>query len=178
MFLNLFFGGIWFFCLFVSLGFLSNFPTNKIHFWLSFVFPFEFIFRRNLVLIWFFYLFVWGFFPIFQVIREIFVLVLVLNLFLEEFGLNFFLFIRSLGGFFPISNFLFKICMAKTSDCWGRLGKGAFTNYVDKNLPIIDHLPTPCWHLWGNSFTEIRETLHTVTNSTFPVPPTYLVLST
>ena len=22
---------------------------------------------------------------------------------------------------------------------------------------IIDHLPTPCWHLWKNSFTETKE---------------------
>ena len=24
--------------------------------------------------------------------------------------------------------------------------KGAFYNYVDQILPIIDHLPTPCWY--------------------------------
>ena len=41
-------------------------------------------------------------------------------------------------------------------------GKGAFRNYVDKILPIIDHLVTPCWHLWRNSFSEIRGNLHTV----------------
>ena len=29
---------------------------------------------------------------------------------------------------------------------------GVLTNYVDNILPIIDHLPTPCWHLWRNSF--------------------------
>ena len=40
--------------------------------------------------------------------------------------------------------------------------KGAFRHYVDKSLPIIDHLVTPCWHLWRNSFSEIRGNLHTV----------------
>ena len=35
--------------------------------------------------------------------------------------------------------------------------KGALKNYVDKILPIIDHLPNPCWHLWRNFFTEIKE---------------------
>ena len=34
---------------------------------------------------------------------------------------------------------------------------GALKNYVDKILPIIDHLPNPCWHLWRNFFTEIKE---------------------
>ena len=42
------------------------------------------------------------------------------------------------------------------------LGAGAFTNYGDKILPIIDNLPTPCWHLGRNSFTEIRKILYTV----------------
>ena len=47
--------------------------------------------------------------------------------------------------------------------CLGiKRAKGAFTNYVNKILPIIDHLPTPCWHLWRNSFTVIRKNLHTV----------------
>ena len=35
--------------------------------------------------------------------------------------------------------------------------KGAFTNYVDKILPISDHLPTSCWHFCWNSFTGLRE---------------------
>ena len=38
----------------------------------------------------------------------------------------------------------------------------AFTKYVDKILPIIDHLPTHCWHLWKNLFSEIRENLHII----------------
>ena len=29
-------------------------------------------------------------------------------------------------------------------------------------LPIMDHLPTPGWHWWRNSFYVIRENLHTV----------------
>ena len=46
------------------------------------------------------------------------------------------------------------------------LCRGAFTNYVDMILPVIDHLPTPCWHLRRNSFTEIRENLYIVDIST------------
>ena len=45
--------------------------------------------------------------------------------------------------------------------------KGTFTNYIHKILLIIDHLPT--WHLWRNSFTGIRKSLHLLT---------YLVMST
>ena len=37
----------------------------------------------------------------------------------------------------------------------------AFSNYVDKILPIID-LPIPCRHLWQNSFTVLGKNLHTV----------------
>ena len=37
-----------------------------------------------------------------------------------------------------------------------------FFNYVDKLLPIIDHLPPPSWNWWRNPFTVIRENLHTV----------------
>ena len=33
--------------------------------------------------------------------------------------------------------------------------KGVFLNYVDKILPIIDHIPTPCWHLRRNYFTVV-----------------------
>ena len=33
-----------------------------------------------------------------------------------------------------------------------RYVKAAFTNYVDKILPNIDRLPTPCWHLWQNCY--------------------------
>ena len=41
--------------------------------------------------------------------------------------------------------------------------EGSFTNYVNKILPKIDHLPTPYWHTWRNSFTEIfKGNLHTV----------------
>ena len=54
---------------------------------------------------------------------------------------------------------------------------GAFTNYVDKILPIsTDNLSNPCVHLWRNGFTEIREIYILLT---FLVPPTYhLVLLT
>ena len=47
--------------------------------------------------------------------------------------------------------------------------KGAFLNYVDKILPIFDHLPSsyPCWHLWQNLFTVIMESL------SFKSTPTY-----
>ena len=41
------------------------------------------------------------------------------------------------------------------------LPKGAFFNYVDKILVFFDHLPTPGWHLWRNSFKK-RENPHTV----------------
>ena len=37
-----------------------------------------------------------------------------------------------------------------------------FFNYVDKLLPIIDHLPPPSWNWRRNPFTVIRENLHTV----------------
>ena len=56
-------------------------------------------------------------------------------------------------------------------DRWGRTWKSlwfslcyrwAFINHVDKILPIIDHLPTHCWNLWKNFFTEKRVNLHTV----------------
>ena len=40
--------------------------------------------------------------------------------------------------------------------------KGSFTNYIDKILPILDQLTIPCWHLWRNSYPEIRENLHTI----------------
>ena len=47
--------------------------------------------------------------------------------------------------------------------------KGAFKNYVDKIfLPIINHLPNLCWHLWRNTFTEIRKIYIPLT---FQVPP-------
>ena len=46
--------------------------------------------------------------------------------------------------------------------------KGSFTNYVDKVLPNIDHLPTLCWNLWLNSFTGIGENMHTVDISSTP----------
>ena len=46
--------------------------------------------------------------------------------------------------------------------------KGSFTNYVDKVLPNIDHLTTPCWHLWLNSFTGIVENMHTTDISATP----------
>ena len=46
------------------------------------------------------------------------------------------------------------------------LCRGAFTNYVDIILPVIDHLPTPCWHLRRNSLTEIRKNLYIVDIST------------
>ena len=39
------------------------------------------------------------------------------------------------------------------------LSKVSFFNYVYYILPIIDHLPTPSWHL---SFNVIRENLHTI----------------
>jgi hypothetical protein len=48
----------------------------------------------------------------------------------------------------------------------------AFSNYVEKILPIIDHLPTPCWHCWRNSFAfVIRENTHTVDISSTPYLP-------
>ena len=40
--------------------------------------------------------------------------------------------------------------------------RGAFFNYVDKILVFFDHLPTPGWHLWRNSFIVIKKNLHTV----------------
>ena len=40
--------------------------------------------------------------------------------------------------------------------------RGSFFNYVDHIWPIIDHLATPCWHRWGNSFIVRRKNLHTV----------------
>ena len=49
--------------------------------------------------------------------------------------------------------------------------KGAFTNYVDNILPIIDHLPTPCWHLWRNYFSKISENLHTAVISSVTYLP-------
>ena len=40
--------------------------------------------------------------------------------------------------------------------------KGAFFNYVDKVLAFLDHLHTPAWYLWRNSFTAtFRGNLHT-----------------
>ena len=50
--------------------------------------------------------------------------------------------------------------------------KGAFTNYVDMILNTIDHLPTPCWHLWRNSFSELRENLYKVDISSTTYLPT------
>ena len=47
--------------------------------------------------------------------------------------------------------------------------KGAFTNYVDKILPIIDHLS---WYYWWNYFTVKGENLHTV--DIFSTTYTYL----
>ena len=50
---------------------------------------------------------------------------------------------------------------------------GSFFNYVDQILPTIDHLPTPFWHWWRNSFIVIWENLHIVDNSiiTTYLPP-------
>ena len=55
---------------------------------------------------------------------------------------------------------------------------GSFFNYVDQFLPIIDHLPTLCWHwcTWENSFTAIRKKLPMYLSLTFPILPTYLRL--
>ena len=44
--------------------------------------------------------------------------------------------------------------------------QGAFTNYVDKISAFLDHLPTPCWHWWRNSFTVKVENLHIIDIST------------
>ena len=57
-----------------------------------------------------------------------------------------------------------------------KLAKGAFFNYVDKILAFFDHLATPGWHVWRNSFIDIKKNLHTVDISS--TPPTFLVLST
>ena len=54
--------------------------------------------------------------------------------------------------------------------------KGAFTNYVDNILSIIDHLPTPCWHLWRNSFTETRENLHAIVISSTTYLPRLVIV--
>ena len=45
--------------------------------------------------------------------------------------------------------------------------KGGFTNHVD-NILCNDHLPTHCWHLWRNFFTEIRENLIFITTYVLP----------
>ena len=34
---------------------------------------------------------------------------------------------------------------------WSKCNKGSFFNYVDQILPVLDHLPTPCWHWQRNS---------------------------
>ena len=41
---------------------------------------------------------------------------------------------------------------------------------VDKILPIIDPLSTPCWHFCKNYFTELRENLHTVDHFQYHPP--------
>ena len=40
--------------------------------------------------------------------------------------------------------------------------KGAFTNYVNQILSILDHLPTRCWNLLRNLLKCVSENLHTV----------------
>ena len=52
---------------------------------------------------------------------------------------------------------------------------GAFTNYVDKILPITDNLSNPSVHLWRIALLKSGEIYILLT---FLVPPTYLVLST
>ena len=61
------------------------------------------------------------------------------------------------------------------SQAYKYLRKGSFTDYVDKILPIIDHLPE-C-HLWQNFCNDIGENLHTVHISWKPLL-SYLVFST
>ena len=39
--------------------------------------------------------------------------------------------------------------------------RGSFRNYVDQNLPRIDHLLTPGWHWRRNSFI-VMQNLHTI----------------
>ena len=48
--------------------------------------------------------------------------------------------------------------------------RGSFTNYVDQNLPSIDHLLTPGWHWRRNSFI-IRQNLHTIDISSTTYQP-------
>ena len=47
-------------------------------------------------------------------------------------------------------------------------GKRAFINYVDRILPIINHLPPPVDIFEGIPYTEIRENLHIVDISSTP----------
>ena len=55
---------------------------------------------------------------------------------------------------------------------WG-LSQATLTRFC----PLLTtYILTPCWHLWRNSLTVIGG--ETCIPLTFPVPPTYLVLST
>ena len=49
-----------------------------------------------------------------------------------------------------------KAILDKATDMY----KGSLFNYVDQNLPIIDH--TPGSYRWRNFFTVISENLHNV----------------
>ena len=51
-------------------------------------------------------------------------------------------------------------------------------NYVDKISAFFGYFPTQGWYLWRNSFTAVRENLHTVVISSTTYLLTYLVLST
>ena len=53
-----------------------------------------------------------------------------------------------------------KAILDKATDMY----KGSLFNYVDQNLPIIDHPPTPSWHWWRNSITGIRKNTYTIGN--------------
>ena len=60
-------------------------------------------------------------------------------------------------------------CVGRTNTGFSRTppfstipNKGSFFNYFYQILSILYWPPTPCWHLWQNFFTVIRENLHIV----------------
>ena len=44
-----------------------------------------------------------------------------------------------------------RCCIVEISDC---VSLGSFFNYVDQNVSIIEHIPTPDYHWGRNSFRD------------------------
>ena len=63
---------------------------------------------------------------------------------------------------YPVTTMWHRSPSSSCVVCFSPLHKGAFTNYVDNILPIIDHLPTPDDIFEGITCTIIGESLHAV----------------